>query len=118
MSITLGSYSNLPNTLLPDGCQQDEVEKSAQWVMADGSVHKHSISLRWRWRLSWDVGATDFGNLQLAYAVAVGTASSFKPPDTSTTWTVVASGWKATPYSVLGGTIRYKVSFTVEETTA
>jgi len=118
MSITLGSYSTLPNTLADGGCKRTDVEKATRQVMADGSLIKRFISGRWRWHLSWDVNATNFGNLDAAYVAARATGKTFKPPDTATTWTVVASGWQETPYTSAGGATRYKVEFDVEETTA
>jgi hypothetical protein len=117
MSMTLGSYTTLHDTLNDGGCTREAVDTARSWVMANGTLVKHAMTSRWRWRLSWDVNAVQYADLAAAYAAAVPAVKTFKPPDSASYWDVVASGWQDETYNTSGGA-RYKVSFVVEETTA
>jgi len=120
MTWTLGTYTTLVNPLRADVRRTDEGARES-WRMADGSVRVHVVgNPRYVWEYRFDVlEGTEYDELKAAYDACWSTTKTFDPPvtDDANTYTVTVYDWNEEAYTAAAGT-RYKVSFTIEETTS
>lgn len=123
MSWTLGATTTLRNPLNAEDQPRRDGAAQEVWRMADGSVRKHVIgNERWIWEPQFDIGDSDYTNLLAAYQAADADADgvAFQSWDTTDApaYTVVVHSWEDRAYTAAGGTIRHKVTFTIEEQTS
>jgi hypothetical protein len=112
MSVTLGSYSSLPD---PVSATTEVAAPGAAWEMADGSEVAHFLTTRYVWKYTWRGTTSAMADVITACEAAIVATKTFKPYDTSTTYTTrVDPGSLSVKFTKSSR----EVSATIRETTA
>lgn len=80
-----------------DGCELETIDVGVMHDMADGSVVYDYVATRRRWTLRWShISTTEKSAIYTRYLIK--TAQSFKPPNSSSTYTVLVepNSWRET----------------------
>lgn len=116
MSVTLGSYTTLPN---PSQARQRIEAPGQVRTMADGSLVSHRKCARYTWDYTWEVATASLANLVAAIEAAILATKTFKPWDTASTYSVVVDpdSYSVEPMEDSDGNA-WRVSATMREVTA
>ena len=118
MSTTLDGTTLADPLWGDEGYTKQSVDVGARHDTVDGKVHLDYVKTRYRFSLKW--GGRSLAEKDAAHAEyldALAGAVTFSPPDTASTYNVLAvqNSWKESYFVDRGGTPRYSFEMQLEE---